>query len=144
MTVSGLDDARRSTLAVIADLLIPASPTALSASAADVHGTGIDRVLGVRPDLLAPVVGLIDEVTSAPPSTFEDLHALGLSHFGALAEAVTAAYYLNPVVAAGVGYAKRSAIPIVFDNDLDELVRTVAARGPIYRPTPSPDSERNR
>lgn len=144
MTTGTLDDDRRGTLAVVADLLIPASATALSASAADVQGSGIDRVLVVRPDLLAPVVGLIDEVTSALPATFEDLYSLRSPSFGGFAEAVTAAYYLNPVVANSVGYAKRSAIPIVFDDDLDSLVRHVAARGPIYRPTPSADSERNR
>ena len=145
MTGEGLNPTRRRQLGELADLLIPDDGSALSASRADVQGTGIDRVVRIRPDLLDAVLGLLDDVADDTPATFEALYAMRSPHFGGFAEAVTAAYYLNPTVAAGVGYGRRSAIPIVFDPDLDELVRTVVARGPIFRPTPTsslPSAER--
>jgi hypothetical protein len=131
-----LDASTRTTLARVADLLIPLSGVMVSASEADVQGDGIDRVIEVRPDLLASVLGLLAELGDVIPASFDELYAMRSTHFGGFAEAVTAAYFLNPAVARAVGYTKRSMIPIVFDADLATLVSTVCSRGPIYRPTP--------
>jgi hypothetical protein len=133
-----LTTAERERIAVLADLLIPRTGEHRAASEADVAGSGIDRVLGVRPDLLDAVRGFLADLDGAAPATFAELYALGSPRFRGFADAVTAAYYLHPEVAKQVGYEKRSEIPIVFDTDLDALVTTVAARGPIYRPTPNP------
>lgn len=136
MTDDALDATSRERLAALADLLIPADGIALSASQADVHATGIDRVFGVRPDLLEQVRGMLADVGPGAPASFAELYELDSPHFSGFAEAVTGAYFLNPVVATRVGYSKRSVIPIVFDTDLDELVTAVTSRGTIYRPTP--------
>ncbi|WP_158437749.1 gluconate 2-dehydrogenase subunit 3 family protein [Naasia lichenicola] len=126
----------RASLAAVADLLIPHTDQMPSGSEADVQGEFIDRVLSVRPDLLDAVRTGLAQVEEPLPADFAELDARGLSGLRALAEAVTAAYFLNPDVAKLVGYRKRSAIPIRFDEDLDDLVASVTGRGPIYRPTP--------
>ena len=136
MSTQTLSDRERSELAEVADLFIPASDSMPSASQALVHTEGIDRVFSVRDDLVAGVRLALDDLSGRIPPTFDALRAAPPLGFAQLAEAVTAAYFLNPDVARSVGYTKRSEIPIVFDTDLDSLVSAVTARGPIYRPTP--------
>ncbi|GAA3311058.1 hypothetical protein [Arthrobacter ramosus] len=131
-----LDSAERACLASIADLLIPRGSKMPSASEADVPGAGIDKVFSVRPDLINRVRAALIELGTDIPGTFYELDDKRTAHFGALAEAVTAAYYLNPTVQERVGYSTRSEIPIEFDDDLAELTSAVLSRGPIYRPTP--------
>lgn len=133
-----LSSAERECLASIADLLIPNDNVMPSASEADVHGSGIDKVFSVRPDLSVSVRAALAALADNPPSSYSELDENRPPHFGGLAEAVTAAYYLNPSVQALVGYARRSEIPIVFDEDLASLTAAVSARGRIYRPTPEP------
>lgn len=136
--MSGLDTSERTRLAVVADLLIPRSDGMPSGSDADAHGEYIDRVFGVRPDLIEAVRTGLTEIVDPVPATFAELQERGLPGLRSLADAVTAAYFLNPEVAALVGYRKRSVIPIRFDGDLESLVAPVTQRGAIYRPTPSP------
>lgn len=131
-----LTAAERSRLAAVADLLIPRASGMPSASEALVHEEFIDRVFSVRPDLADGVRSGLADIADPLPSSFPELQARALPRVRALAEAVTAAYFLNPQVAQLVGYRKRSVIPIRFDEDLDALVSSVNARGPIYRPTP--------
>ncbi|TAJ50291.1 MAG: hypothetical protein EPO52_00265 [Herbiconiux sp.] len=135
-----LSDDERAKLASVADLFITRSSGMPSASDARVHSEFIDRVFGVRPDLLHAVRTGLRQIKPPLPGTFEELSDRGLPGLRALADAVTAAYFLNPDVARLVGYQKRSVIPIRFDDDLDGLVAPVSARGPIYRPTPREDS----
>lgn len=134
--VPTLSDEERTKLAALADLLIPRSSGMPSASDAAVHGEFIDRVFAVRADLVAAVRDGLDQIPEPLPESFEELSSRGLAGLRPLADAVTAAYFLNPDVARLVGYRKRSVIPIRFDDDLDGLVVPVTARGPIYRPTP--------
>ena len=136
MSTQNLSDRERFELAEVADLFIPASESMPSASQARVHTDGIDRVLTVRDDLLAGVRLALDDLSGRIPHSFDELRANPPLGFAQLAEAVTAAYFLNPDVARSVGYTTRSEIPIIFDTDLDVLVSAVSARGPIYRPTP--------
>ena len=126
----------RAKLAVVADLLIPRTSGMPSASDASVEGEFIDRVFAVRPDLAEAVRAGLAEIDEPLPGSFPELQARALARTRPLAEAVTAAYVLNPQVAQLVGYRKRSVIPIRFDEDLDALVAPVDRRGPIYRPTP--------
>lgn len=134
--VARLSAEDRAKLARVADLLIPASADMPKASDADVHGVQIDRVLSVRPDLLDVVEAGLAAIEEPLPADFAELDSRGIPELRGLADAVTAAYFLDPVVAERVGYKKRSAIPIRFDEDLAELVAPVTSRGPIYRPTP--------
>ncbi|MDO9396136.1 MAG: hypothetical protein Q7T71_06305, partial [Herbiconiux sp.] len=131
-----LSEAERSKLAAVADLLIPRSAEMPSASDAAVPTDYIDRVVAVRPDLLDAVRTGLDQIVEPLPASFEELSARRLPGLRGLADAVTAAYFVNPEVAQAVGYRKRSVIPIRFDDDLDGLVAPVSARGSIYRPTP--------
>ena len=131
----------RELLARVADLLIPQGDKMPSATQALVHTEGIDKVFTVRPDLEDGIRIALDALAEADtagrfPDSFDALYGAEIAGFAQLSEAVTAAYFLNPHVATSVGYTKRSEIPIVFDTDLDFLVRDVTARGPIYRPTP--------
>jgi hypothetical protein len=135
-TPAALTDDDRTKLAAIADLLIPRTSGMPSASDAAVHGEFIDRVFSVRPDLAEGVRAALDEIAEPVPASFPELQARALPRLRSLAEAATAAYFLNPQVAQLVGYRKRSVIPIRFDEDLDALVAPVDRRGPIYRPTP--------
>ena len=130
----------RAKLGSVADLFITRTSGMPSASDARVHSEFIDRVFSVRPDLLDAVRTGLRQVKPPLPDSFEELSDRGLPGLRALAEAVTAAYFLNPDVARLVGYRKRSVIPIHFDDDLEGLVAPVSARGPIYRPTPREDS----
>lgn len=136
--MSALTDLQRARLAQVADLFIPRASGMPSASDADVQGEYIDRVFGVRPDLADAVAAGLAELPETLPESFAELAALQLTRLRSLADAVTAAYFLNPEVARRVGYRQRSVIPIRFDEDLDTLVASVRARGPIYRPTPEP------
>lgn len=136
--MTALTGAERERLARIADLLIPRSAHMPSGSEADAHGAYLDAVFGVRPDLVPTVHDGLDRAPDPLPDRFDPEQIAVLRP---LADALTAAYFLNPDVARRVGYRKRSVIPIRFDDDLDDLVVAVVARGPIYRPTPS--SEEN-
>lgn len=132
----GLTPSERLLLGTLADVLIPRSAEMPSGAEAEVATIYIDKVFDVRPDLLDTVRAGLAELPEQLPSSFTELSGLGLGSLRAVADAVTAAYFLNPEVARRVGYRKRSVIPIRFDEDLDDLVGDVVARGPIYRPTP--------
>jgi hypothetical protein len=136
--VSALTAEERARLGAVADLLIPRASGMPSASEADVQGEYIDRVVSVRPDLLQAVRSGLAALPHPLPESYVALESLQIAGLRPLADAITAAYFINPEVARLVGYRKRSVIPIRFDEDLDQLVTHVVARGPIYRPTPAP------
>ncbi len=103
-----------SDLDTLADALIPAEDGMPSASEAGATGEWLEVVLKARPDLREPVERLDPE---------------------AVAAAIVAAYYLNPEVCERIGYAGQRAIPLG-PPDHEELLDSVVARGPVYRPTP--------
>ncbi|WP_438354342.1 hypothetical protein [Microbacterium sp. CJ88] len=131
--MSALDLRDRERLAALADLLIPASDGMPSGSSAQAHNTYLDSVFAVRPDLVEVVRAGLDVLPDPVPAALAEVP---MPQLRPVADALTAAYFLNPDVAASVGYRKRSVIPIRFDDDLDGLVADVVARGTIYRPTP--------
>ena len=98
----------------LADRLIPAEDGMPSASEAGATGVWLEAVLQARPDLREPVENLEPD---------------------AVASAVVAAYYFNPEVRERIGYAGQQAIPLG-PADHDDLLESVVARGPVYRPTP--------
>lgn len=143
--VTGLTPALRSTLAGLADVLVPAVDGMPAASEAGVTGKWLDRVLGVRPDLEPLLARVLAGAEGAEPAgeirrlEREDPAALEL-----LALVVVSAYYLNPKVRRLIGYPGQKATPPFPDESdyylRDGLLDPVLERGPIYRPTPGPAS----
>ena len=106
-------------LDALADQLIPGEDGMPSASEAGATGRWLDAVLAARPDLREPLERLDPEATIA-----------------ALAEsAIVAAYYFNPEVCERIGYQGQRALPLG-PPDHEDLLDSVVARGPVYRPTP--------
>jgi hypothetical protein len=101
-------------LDALADQLIPGEDGMPSATEAGATGKWLEAVLQARPDLREPVEKLDPD---------------------AVASAVVAAYYFNPEVRERIGYAGQQAIPLG-PPDHEELLESVKARGPVYRPTP--------
>jgi hypothetical protein len=122
----------RERLAELADALIPAEDGMPSASEAGAVGEWLDAVLAARPEYAPPLEALS---TSVEP--LDALPERQPAEWGVLTAAVVAAYYMNPDVAARVGYAGQRAIP--FDPDAPDyldLLESVKGRGAVYRPTP--------
>jgi hypothetical protein len=122
----------RDRLAELADSLIPAEDGMPSASEAGAVGEWLDAVLAARPDFTEPLEALAD--STGPIATLPERDPAG---WGALTASVVAAYFMNPEVCERVGYAGQRAIP--FDPDAPDyldLLESVAARPPVYRPTP--------
>lgn len=94
-----LDEAERVVLRVAADELIPAGDGMPAASAVDVAGTLIDRVLAARPDLL-------DGLRAALAQPHDDAAA------GPLRYAVAAAYYLSDEVRDALSYHPQDVQPV--------------------------------
>ena len=134
-----LDAAERSTLAGLADVLIPASADFLSASEAAVAAEGLDQVLAVRPDLESGLKQTLHSAKNRNPTNFVgELQTKDPDGFAELAEVVAGAYFMNAMVRAGIGYHGQVPRPIESRPDyLDEgLLQSVIDRGPIYRRTP--------
>jgi hypothetical protein len=122
----------RERLAELADALIPAEDGMPSASEAGAVGEWLDAVLAARPDFAVPLEGLA--ASAEPLATLPERDPAGWS---ALTAAVVAAYYMNPDVCERVGYAGQRAIPFDPDTpDYVDLLESVKARAPVYRPTP--------
>jgi len=130
----------RERLAELADILIPAAAGYLSASQADVAGSGLDQVLSTCPEMAAGLRNLLLKVGNDDAATA--VGNLRMNHptaFGVLAEFAAGAYFLNPAVRESIGYAGQTPRPIDLRSDYLEngLLDSVVRRGPIYRPTPA-------
>jgi hypothetical protein len=133
--VSDLDPDVRARLAAAADILIPQAAGMPRASAAGVARAGIDRVLAERPDLQASVELVATWEPAEARERIEMLERDDRLAFAGLLEAVAAAYFLDERVARRLGYIRRDEVlPMVFDDDLDQLTAPVVARGRAYRP----------
>jgi hypothetical protein len=125
-----LDPTARVRLADLADVLIPGSGEFPSASAAGVPADLIDRALGFRPDLGAPLARALDVAEGLDPEAALD--ALSTSHsaeFAALSTLVSGAYLQSPQVQRALDYrpAPRQA-----NDDVDsyvDLLEIVLVRG---------------
>ena len=141
--MSGLDATQRETLGGLADALIPGGEGMLSATEADVPGKWVDRVLGVRPDLAAELVRVLDGVAGRDArDEVRRLRADDASGFGTLTLVVSGGYFMHPRVRKSLGYEAAApklqpAFPDESDFYLaDGLVEAVIGRGPIYRAVP--------
>jgi hypothetical protein len=132
----------RRRFAAFADALICGGVGLPSASAADVHGTWVDRMLACRPDLTDVIMKVIG--TTADPK--EELTRLQTSEpalFEEFANTVASAYFLNPEVRQLLGYPgaapqRKKAKPGEAEEYLrDGLLDPVVKRGPIYRKVPT-------
>jgi len=133
-------DAERKRLGALADVLIPAAEGRLSASQADVSGSGLDQVLATCPEM----AGGLREVLELAGQMDAEAAVAWLSEnqraaFFQLCEFAAGAYFLNPVVREAIGYAGQTARAIDPRPDyLDEgLLESVIQRAPVYRATPN-------
>jgi hypothetical protein len=113
----------------LADQLIPAEGGMPSASEAGATGRWLEAVLAARPDLRAPLEGL------SGGESIESLPDSDPAGWTALTSAIVAAYYFNPDVCERIGYQGQRALPLG-PADHEDLLGSVVARGPVYRPTP--------
>jgi hypothetical protein len=141
MTVELFDADARARLAALADALIPAGDGMPSASEAGVAGEWLDAVLAAEPGFgpaLAAVLAGADVADAA--GELRRIETTDPGGWGTLTTVVAGAYFLNPAIAAQVGYPGRRAIPVDVDASPDwledGLLDSVTSRGPIYRPTP--------
>ncbi len=145
LTLLDLSSDDRVRLAEIADLLIPEADGMPSASSAGVADAGVDYLLSVRPDLLAPLrtaLELVARASSAERAVLT-LQTEQPETFAAVGEVVAGAYFLNPHVAARIGYHGRAAIPVHADADEPDAIalrQPVVDRGRAYRPDPRDES----
>jgi hypothetical protein len=135
-----IEDAERNQLAALADQLIPAADGIPSASGAGAHTRGLDALLAARPDLGRPLAAVLASVAGLDaPVAIARLRA-DPEGWGVLTTVVPAAYFLIPEVRERVGYPGQQAIPFdrhpPADETEEELLASVRARAPVYRPTP--------
>jgi hypothetical protein len=129
----------RALFGALADVLIPAGEGMPSASEAGVAGKWLDEVLEARPDLAEGLRDVLKKAAGREPrAVVEELRKGGAPAFGALAEIVPGAYFMNPSVREAIGYVGQDTRPIDPRPDYldDGLLGSVISRGPIYRPTP--------
>ena len=142
MTIESKD---RSTLAGLADVLIPASAGFPSATQVGVAAEGLDQVLAVRPDLAKPLKVILQSAKGRNPAeVVAQLQDENPASFAALAEIVAGAYFMNPQVRVAIGYHGQVPQPLASrpDHLNDGLLQPVIDRGPIYRPTPRTNRDR--
>lgn len=129
-----LIDADRARLARLADLLISGSPGWPSASAADVHGTWMDRTFAARPDLAETVIAVL-ALPGEPREVLAGLRNEEPKRFDGFSYAVAGTYLMNPKVRRQFGLPggppeKNPPLPDESDFYLDGgLLDPVIARG---------------
>jgi hypothetical protein len=139
--LAGLSEEQRNRLAVLADVLLPGGSGLPSASAAGVHEVWIDRTLSANPDLVEPVLAVLDGGVEASAGLAE-LRAQDGALFDRFAFTVAAAYFMNPQVRRSFGYPGTAPRPLPqFEGEAefyleDDVLGPVFARGPIFRQVP--------
>jgi hypothetical protein len=132
-----IGDAERSTLAILADLLIPPVGEMPSASAIDVAGTLLDVVLNSRPDLEGRLAELLTVVAHESPERAVLTLQQDPERWELLTMVVAGSYFLHPRVRTLIGYPGQIAIPINQTSSLEphelELLNVVRGRGSICR-----------
>lgn len=128
-----LQAAEREAFARIADALIPAAQDMPCFSRSGADPMHLDRVLTLRPELLAPLrEALVLAVKIG------DAEALNRDHpeaIGVIGLVASSAYYLVPDIREKLGYPGQTHRPAMEDEDGDyrDLIQPVIDRGPIYR-----------
>jgi hypothetical protein len=138
-----IDAALEATFFAIADVLIPDYEEMPSASRAQDAGPIFRRVLALRPDLREDFLrGLRAVAGRQPEPSARDLQKSDPAAYVAIGTIAAAGYYMSPGVRALIGYPgqeKRAFDPDATPEYVSNgMLRAVADRGPIYRPTPGP------
>ncbi len=131
-----LSASERRRLAALADVILPETGAMPGASAVGVHADLADRVLRCAPSLATGLRDALARIGPVPAAGLEDLRRGEPALFRVVMLAVTAAYYLAPLVRERIGYHGQEARPI----DVHELpshledgsLERVIARGPLY------------
>jgi choline dehydrogenase-like flavoprotein len=146
---TALTGEQHATLAALADVMIPASGQLPAWSEADPNGKWLDRALAARPDLVSRLARTLDTANGRDAEhEARRLHAEEPDAFGALAQIVQGAYYMNLKVRKRIRYpgqGKRTPYPDEAEYDLrDGLLDPVIERGPIHKvapPSPGPNGK---
>jgi len=121
---------QRATFAALADVLIPASDTMPSATAAGVADALLDQALGYRPDLVGPFTAALAACAGKDAeNALDDLSKEDPGQFEALTVVASGAYFLSPTVKAAMPY---DAAPRPAREDMDsyiDLLANVVERG---------------
>lgn len=106
-----------------------------SASAIDLEGEPIDRVLRVRPDLTAPLVEFLDRVAGADiRGAVRRLSADDPARFFVLMQAIAGAYFMDESVRESLGYFGQEAVMLDRGGFCSEdLLERMMASPPRYR-----------
>ncbi len=135
-----LTDNERRAFCAIADTLIPASGKMPSFSQSAAQPLHVDRVLGLRPELLADLKSALTLAAESadPTDTVEWLNREHPAALGIIGLVASSAYYLDPAIRKKLGYAGQQHRPATADeeHDYEDLLQPVIDRGPIYRSTP--------
>jgi hypothetical protein len=108
-----LSPAQRSVIANLASEMFPRTATMPSGADVDLHRDLLDDVLRARPDLINPLLTILDDAGVEAPSTFVSrLSVDEPARFAILMQVVGGAYYLDPGVRATIGYTGQVAIPL--------------------------------
>ena len=125
-----MNERRRTTLALLAELLIPAADGFPSGRDAGVAQAGVDRVLTALPELQAPLAAALDRVDGlAAEAALAGLH--GEPDGESIVQLVVAGAYLTePAVLSRLGYRGRAASPVRddLDNEVVELLEQLLER----------------
>jgi hypothetical protein len=135
--MSDLDQGRRSTLAAIADRLIPAAH-GMPSAAEVVDDQRLQFVLTARPDLGEPLLAALrHELGDDVQSRLDGLGRSEPANLAALQLVIVGGYYTDERVRGLLGYRGQEAIafdPLAVPEYVEEgLVDAVVARGPIWR-----------
>lgn len=136
-----VSDGEREVFAGLADVLIPAAEGMPAASDVDIHGAMLDRILGLRPDLLEAFQrGLAAAAGKPPANAAEALNRDDAEALGAVGIVASAGYYMTPAVRELIGYPGQENRPADPDETpeyvANGMLQQVLDRGPIFVPTP--------
>ncbi len=136
-----VSEGEREVFAALADVLIPAAEGMPAASAMDVQGEMLDRILGLRPDLAEAFRrGLAAATGHRASAAAEALNRDDAEAFGAISIIASAGYYMTRTVRELIGYPGQENRPADPDETPEYLangmLQQVIDRGPIYVPTP--------
>ncbi len=140
-TETRLTARERDILAGIADRLIPAAEAMPSFSDLGAQGALTDRVLELRPELLADLRrGLARAADMTPADAAERLNSEDPVALGTIGLVASSAYYMSHEVRRLLGYPGQQSRPAKPDEEhdylVDDLLQPVIDRGRIYRDAP--------